>query len=195
MYALGRISMPLFAFALGYNLARPGMLAGGGYRRVAMRLVFFGLVATAPFVVLNQLLGGWWPLNMMFTLLVATLAAWLFDKGQGRAVVLGCLVLVWGGALGEFWWPGVGLTLCAWRYFRRPAVVWLLGFTACLALLYFVNANFWAFGALPVLFVLRLWTLLLPRIRWFFYAFYPAHLFVFWAYLALTGGRLQGLTP
>ena len=32
MYALGRVSMPLFAFDLGYNLARPGMLASGGYQ-------------------------------------------------------------------------------------------------------------------------------------------------------------------
>ncbi len=35
MYALGRISMPLFAFVLGYNLARPGALASGSYSRTA----------------------------------------------------------------------------------------------------------------------------------------------------------------
>lgn len=194
MYDLGRISMPLFAFVLGYNLARPGMLASGGYRRVALRLACFGLIATVPFVILNKLLGGWWPLNMMLSLLVVTVSAWLFEKGHGRAVILGCLVLVWGGALGEYWWPGIGLSLCVWSYYRKPDVGWIFGFIACLALLYLVNGNFWAFGALPVLFGLRYWSILLPRIRWFFYAFYPIHLFAFWIYLAMTNGTLQGLT-
>ena len=61
MYALGRISMPLFAFVLGYNLARPGTLASGGYRRLALRLAAFGLLATVPFIAINKLPAGWWP--------------------------------------------------------------------------------------------------------------------------------------
>lgn len=180
MYAMGRVSMPLFAFVLGYNLARPGMLARGGYCRVALRLAVFGLLATAPFIALNELPAGWWPLNMMFTLLVAVVAAWLFDRAGAVPTIAGCLVLVWGGALGEYWWPGVGLCLCVWAYQRQPSRGLIAGFVACLVLLWFVNGNLWALATLPVLALLRHWPLVLPRAQWVFYAFYPLHLALFW---------------
>lgn len=190
MYALGRISMPLFAFVLGYNLARPGMLSGGGYRRLAARLLLFGLIATAPFIALNKLPAGWWPLNMMFTLLVAVLVAWLFDKGGTGASVAGCLMLVWGGALGEYWWPAVGMSLCVWAYQRHPSRGLVFGFLSCLMLLWFVNANFWALAAVPVLAALRRWwTVELPRGQWVFYGFYPLHLALLWWYLSTVGSQ------
>jgi hypothetical protein len=185
MFALGRISMPLFACVLGYNLARPGMLADGGYRRVAVRLAVFGLLATAPFIALNKLPLGWWPLNMMFTLLVAVLVAWLFDKGGTGPIIAGCLVLVWGGALGEYWWPAVGLCLCVWAFQRQPSWGLVIGFFACLVLLWLVNGNLWALTAVPVLAALqRWWTVKLPRAQWLFYGFYPLHLGLFWLYLS-----------
>jgi hypothetical protein len=48
---------------------------------------------------------------MMFTLLVAVLAAWLFAQGGTAQRLLGWLVLMLGGALGEYWWPCCGLVL------------------------------------------------------------------------------------
>jgi hypothetical protein len=65
---------------------------------------------------------------------------------------------------------------------------------ACLALLFFVNGNFWALGVLPLLAVLRHWPVALPRAQWAFYGFYPLHLALFWCYLSAggvlpTGGR------
>lgn len=188
MYAVGRISMPLFAVVLGYNLARPGLLASGGYRRIAVRLAVFGALATAPFIAINKLVGGWWPLNMMATLLVAVLVAWLLDLGGRWPTIAAYLVLVWGGALGEYWWPGVGLCLCAWAYRRKPSGGAAFGLVACLALLFFVNGNFWALGALPLLAVLRHWPVPLPRAQWAFYGFYPLHLALLWWYLSAAGG-------
>jgi hypothetical protein len=193
MYALGRLSMPLFAFVLAYNLARPGMLSSGGYQRVALRLLAFGLLAVAPFVVLNKLPGGWWPLNMMFTFLVATVCAWLFDKQLPLYVIAGCLFFAWGGALVEYWWPAIGFCLAVWAYCRRPALHFVFIAVVCLFLLFFVNGDFWALGVFPLLFALKRWAFPLPRVRWFFYAFYPLHLAGFWVYLAATGGVLQGL--
>ena len=180
MFALGRISMPLFAFAAGYNMARPGMLANGGYRRLVARLAFFGLLATAPFIAVNKLPLGWWPLNMMFTLLVAVGTAWLLDKG-GHYATAAWLLFAWGGAMGEYWWPAIGLCLCVWAYQRKPSRALIVGGAVCLLLLFFVNWNFWALAAVPVLYALqRWWTLKLPRAQWAFYVFYPLHLAVFW---------------
>jgi hypothetical protein len=187
MYGLGRISMPLFAFVLGYNLARQGMLASGGYRRLALRLAVFGLLATVPFIAINKLAGGWWPLNMMFTLLVAVISAWLFDMRRPGATVAACLVLAWGGALGEYWWPAIGVCLCVWAYQRQPSRGLLAGFLACLVLLWFVNGDLWALAAVPVLFALRWWSVVLPRAQWVFYAFYPLHLAAFWLILSVRG--------
>ena len=184
MYALGRLSMPLFAFVLGYNLARPGMLARGAYGRLALRLAVFGLLATAPFVAINTLPAGWWPLNMVFTLLVAVVSAWLFDLRRPVSTVAACLVLVWGGALVEYWWPAVGLCLCVWAYQRAPSRALVGGFLVCLALLWVVNGNLWALATVPVLTVLRWWPVVLPRAQWFFYVFYPLHLAFFWWYLS-----------
>lgn len=181
MYAAGRLSMPLFAFVLGMNLSRPEMLLRGGYRRLSVRLLVFGTLATAPFVAVNHLTAGWWPLNMMFSFLVATVAAWMFDRSGSMSKILGWLVVAWGGALVEFWWPAVGLCLCVWAYQRRPSRSLVIGYLFCLVALWLVNGNFWAMAVLSVLFALqRWWSQPLPRARWFFYAFYPLHLVVFW---------------
>lgn len=185
MFALGRISMPLFAVVLGINLARPGMLANGGYRRLAQRLAAFGLLATVPFIAINKLPSGWWPLNMMFTMLVAVVSAWLFDMRRQGATIAACLVLAWGGALGEYWWPAIGLSLCVWAYQRQPSRALIASFLACLTLLWFVNGNLWALTVVPVLFALRWWPVMLPRAQWVFYAFYPLHLAVFWLVLTV----------
>lgn len=187
MYALGRISMPLFAIVLGYNLARPGMLDGGGYRRIALRLATFGVLATVPFIAIGKLPAGWWPLNMMFTLLVAVVSAWLFDMRRPVATIAACLVLAWGGALGEYWWPAIGVCLCVWAYQRQPSHALIASFLACLVLLWFVNGNLWALAAVPVLFALRWWPVVLPRAQWVFYAFYPLHLALFWLILSMRG--------
>lgn len=185
MYGLGRVSMPLFAVVLGFNLAREGMLEKGGYRRLLQRLACFGLLASVPFVALNQLWSGWWPLNMMFSLLVATATAWLIDLQRPGATIAACIVLVWGGALCEYWWPGIGLVLCVWAYTRRPSRMLILVFLVCLVLLWLINGNHWALAVVPVLYVLHWWRVVLPRMQWVFYAFYPAHLALFWAVLQL----------
>lgn len=184
MYALGRVAMPLFAFVLGYNLGRPGLLASGAHRRLAQRLLIFGVLATPAFMHVNVLLAGWYPVNMMFGLLAAVVAVWLFERGGRWDVIGACLVIAWGGALVEFWWPAVGLCLAVWAYRRSPSWTSIAGAVACLLALYLVNNNFWALAAVPVIALARFWPVELPRARWFFYAFYPIHLWLFWAYLA-----------
>jgi hypothetical protein len=84
LFAVGRLALPLFGFVLGYNLARPGALASGSYSRTARRLAIFGTIATIPFIALGGLGWGWWPLNIMATLLVATLCAWLSRSADPR---------------------------------------------------------------------------------------------------------------
>ena len=105
LFEAGRIALPLFIFVLAYNLARPGVMARGAYDRTMKRLALFGAVASAPFIALGGLASGWWPLNVLFTLLV--IAGTLLLIG-----ILSCGVLL----------PlsGLGAVIVAWRYRNAP---------------------------------------------------------------------------
>lgn len=189
MYAAGRLCVPLFGMVLAYNLARPGAHAAGVDLRTAKRLAAFGLLACLPAMALGGLIGGWWPLNILCTLLVATLVIAAAERGGVLGVTAACVIFLVGGGLVEFCWPALGFVVAAWRYFRTRSP-WALLATVLITPTLALNA--WALGAMP----LRsgLWALLaLPLIacatkvdlsvkrhRWFFYAYFPAHLGLIW---------------
>lgn len=186
LFEAGRISMPLFVFVLACNLARPDSLPDGRYRRVLSRLAFVGLIATVPYTLLQHFVGGyWWPLNMMFTLFVGVGCASLFAAGGVKNAVFAVLLFVFGGLLGEFWWPAIALLLCVWAYFRSPSLLWLLGALLSAASLSAINQNQWALAAFPIVFASRWWSFPLPRVRDFFYWFYPLHFAALLAFMAL----------
>jgi TraX protein len=180
LFAAGRLALPLFGFVLGCNLARPGALASGAYARTTRRLAVFGGIATLPFIALGGLGWGWWPLNIMATLLVATVCAWLIDVGGTTRLVAAATLFVVGGALVEFWWPGVAACVLAWAYCRRPSWLMLALWIGALVSLYLVNRNLWALAALPLIFAARHIELMVPRSRLGFYLYYPVHLAVIW---------------
>lgn len=66
LFNAGRLALPLFAFVLAYNLARPGTLERGVYVRAMKRLALFGLLATPSFAC-----GSLWFINGNFWGLVA----------------------------------------------------------------------------------------------------------------------------
>jgi len=180
LFEAGRVALPLFVFVLAYNLARPGTLERGVYGRTVSRLAVFGAAASVPFIALGGLYAGWWPLNVMFTLLIITATTYLLDhNGKLHQAVAGGVFLI-GSSLVEYWWPAVAFGLAVWSYTRRPN--WVAAVVALLACagLYFINRNLWAMVALPVLVLASRIDLRLPRLSWAFYAYYPLHLFVLW---------------
>ena len=180
LFAAGRLALPLFGFVLGYNLARPGALASGGDSRTAYRLVVFGTIATIPFIALGGLGWGWWPFNVMATLLVATLCAWLIEIGGLARLMAAAALFIVGGALVEFWWPGLAVCLMAWAYCCRPSWFRLALWISALASLYIINRNLWALAALPLIFAACHVKMTVTRGRLGFYIYYPAHLAVLW---------------
>jgi hypothetical protein len=176
IFELGRIVVPLFGFVLAYNLARPSALKSGAYVRTMKRLVLFGLLASPMFV---ALVGGW-PLNILFMLLVAVAIMYLVERGGRARTTAAVLLFVFAGGFVEFWWFGLAYCLAAWAYCRQPSVgrvaVWILA----TASLYVVNDNLWALVALPIIFMAPQVPIDVPRWRWVFYGFYPAHLAVLW---------------
>ena len=175
LFDLGRLVMPTFAIVLGYNLARPSARA---YGRVATRLTIAGLAATPAFIALGGLGWGWWPLNVMVTLLAATLVCGLLDAGGPFRVLLATAIFAIVGSSVEFWWPGIGICVCAWSYTKRPSWAPLILGVGCMALLYFVNRNVWAMASLPLIWWARNIQFETRRFRNFFYAYYVSHLTV-----------------
>lgn len=172
LYELGRIAMPLFGFALAYNLARDNVDQGGLRTRMMNRLALFGSLASPMFVYLV----GWWPLNIMFTLLLVVAIIHLLEQKKHSSNTLAVLLFVVAGAWVEFWWFGVSVCLTAYAYCRKPTAIRFTGWAATLAALYLVNQNLWALAVLPIVLVAPHLSLKMPRIRWGFYGFYPAHL-------------------
>lgn len=181
LYALGRMVMPIFGFVLMHNLCRPGALTNGLHVRVIKRLAIFGVLSTPAFVYLV----GWWPLNILFTLLVATLIVFLWERGGTAHRLLAFAIFLIGGALVEFWWPALLCCLGAWAFLRKRTplrlTLWLLA-TASLAV---INGNFAAIVALPLVWAATRVDIPVPRMRWVFYAYYPGHLTALAALLAL----------
>lgn len=180
LFEIGRLALPIFVFVLAYNLARPGALERGVHSRAMSRLALFGALASVPFMALGNLYAGWWPLNVMFTLLVVTATVWLIERGGKLRLAAAGVVLVLGGSLVEFWWPAVIFGLAVWSYTRRPNwTAAVIGVLACAAL-QLINGNPWALAALPIFWLASRMDLRLPRLRWAFYIYYPLHLAALW---------------
>jgi hypothetical protein len=177
VYEAGRIAFPLFAFVLGYNLARPRAIESGAYARTAKRLIAYGALAEVPFVAMV----GWWPLNILFTLLLAVLVVWLLQAGGAPKAAVAAALFIVGGAFVEFWWFGVLTCIAAWAWCRRPsgnrAAAWL----AAIASLGVVNGNLWSLAVVPLIAVASHVDVPIRRWRRLFYAYYPGHLLVLWA--------------
>lgn len=177
LFDLGRVAFPLFAFVLGYNLARPNPDWQVTYRRTLVRLLLFGCIAF-PFSVLAFQRDDLLPLNILFTFACALALVWCIRRNDLRAAVIGSLVFLAGGVLVEFSWPGLLLVAAVWASFARPGIASQLSALACVAGLWFINANFHALLAIPLVIMAAYVRIEVPRWRWLFYVFYPAHLAV-----------------
>jgi hypothetical protein len=184
LFEAGRLTLPLFVFVLAYNLARPSALARGVYGRIMKRLLMSGLLASPAFIALNRLAWGWWPLNIMFALLVVAMTMYLIERGNKDKCVYyyaaALFVFVIGGSSVEFWWPVLALGLAFWWYCKKPTWIGFLFVVVTCISIWIINRNLWALAALPIIFACAQVDLHVLRLRWFFYAYYPAHLTVLW---------------
>lgn len=164
-----RVCFPVFAFVLVYNLLRPGIDAN----RALLRLCLFGLIAQ-PWHALA--FGYMVPLNVLFTL---ALGVYL---GTCRNFWLSWLGFGVGGLFVDYQWAGLFVIIAfaavlgskrSDRWGRALVLVVL-----ALSSLWFVNGNFYALLALPLILLASRITWTVPRLRWAFYVYYPAHLAV-----------------
>lgn len=176
VYQLGRLALPLFGFVLAYNVARPSALSSGAYQRTMTRLAMYGVAATPFFVLLGGLLFGWWPLNIMFMLLIATGSLYLAQQSSKAHKIAGLAVFLVGGAFVEFWWFGICFCMCAHWYCQTTSRKALFAWTLAAISLTAINSNLWAVASIPLILGLAKIDIKLPKFKTIFYFYYPAHL-------------------
>lgn len=174
-YSVGRLALPLFAFILSYNFAKPDALARGLYRRVFIRLIIFGILATPGYIAMRHL-SGVLPLNIMFTLAVAVAILYLHETGSLVNRLLAFFLFLIGSIFVEYDWVGVFLCLSSWFYCRKPSLLSLFTLIFAFLLLNAQNENHWAALSLVIIYLGTKIDLKVPRIRYLFYIYYPLHL-------------------
>jgi hypothetical protein len=187
VFICGRVAMPLFVFVLAYNLARSGSFKHGAHRRTLKRLAIFGILATPPFIALGGLLAGWWPLNILFTLLSMTAIIYFFEQHTLGGYCIACAVFIGGGSSVEFWWPAIAFGIAIWWYCKTPRFTPIVIAVLALVSLRIINGNYWAMAAIPILAASVTVNISMPRCKWVFYYFYPIHLSMIW-FLKLVYG-------
>lgn len=181
-YCMGRLAMPLFAFILAYNLARPGTLSRGVYQRTLKRLFLFGLLATPAYHYsnINQLGQAYFiPLNILFTLFLATTILFIYEKEDCKHSPAIIFLFLVGGFFVEYSWPCLMFCISAWFYCKRPSFSALMINLLSLLFIDLLNGNHYAMLALPILVLATKIDIKTPRIPYFFYGYYPLHLTMF----------------
>lgn len=168
-YELGRISMPIFMFIFAYNLAK-----NLNFEKVIRRLILYGSITTPIFINLGGLYYGYFPLNIMFTLLVSACVMYHIDKN----IYLALLLFVVGGAVVEYWWPSISFSVFIFMFYRSKNILFFILAIISIALLYCINSNFWALASIPTIYILSLLNLKISRLKSFFYIYYFVHLAV-----------------
>lgn len=187
LFEIGRIAFPLFALVLGYNLART---SSDKMPKIMLRLLVFGIMATPVYNALSGGLQYWWPLNILFTLCLATTVVYLLSlpthNPWSTSARLGAILLfVAVGGLVDYLWVGSALIVVIWRLFSGTSNYYervmlhmvLLGLAGLLCM---INEGLATLFALPVIYLATVTCqdFSLPRMKWFFYWFYPGHLTV-----------------
>ena len=192
---IGRIAFPLFCYCLTV-----GMLYTHDIKKYLLRLGAFALISQ-PFWILafnaDDFWGNLWNLNIFFTLLVSLLSTWGFQTRRWWLFVLGLVLL----NVVNFDYAMTGLILMMIFYLcrNRPwlgALLYTLSYLLALwggsledplALVvggHAVGFEIFALLALPLIYFRT--NFHPPISKWFFYAYYPAHLFaIFLVGLAL----------
>ena len=192
---IGRIAFPLFCYCLTV-----GMLYTHDIKKYLLRLGAFALISQ-PFWILafnaDDFWGNLWNLNIFFTLLVSLLSTWGFQTRRWWLFVLGLVLL----NVVNFDYAMTGLILMMIFYLcrNRPwlgALLYSMSYLPALwggsledplALVvggHAVGFEIFALLALPLIYFRT--NFHPPISKWFFYAYYPAHLFaIFLVGLAL----------
>ena len=182
---IGRIAFPLFCYCLTV-----GMMYTGDIKKYLFRLGVFAVISQ-PFWILafnsDDITGNIFNLNIFFTLIVSLLGAWGFKERKWWLLILALILL----NVINFDYAMTGLILILIFYLCKNKP-WLGAAVYTLTYLPALNGNMadplalkigghaigfeiFALLALPFIYIQTNSGLKIPK--WFFYIYYPVHLF------------------
>ncbi|MEL1264403.1 TraX family protein [Pseudoxanthomonas putridarboris] len=163
---ISRVVFPIFAvvFVCNLRLEEPGMHGWNA----ALRTLVSGLLVQPLHA---WAFGYWLPANVLLTLSAGALVLLLWKRSPLASIAL----FVFAGLWVDYSWFGLGIMVAAALAFSRGgACVAFLGLAV--GLLVFINGNFYALAALPLIAVVGRLPVDVPRWRWTFLAYYVGHL-------------------
>ncbi len=178
-YCIGRLALPLFAFIFAYNLTRPLCMEREFYLRVCERLTLSGMLAIPAFMAMKDQT-SLLPLNIMFMFVIAITIIFLCEKKRGFSYAAALFIFLTGSMLVEYNWVGILICFSFWLVCKSPSLSTILFLLFTFFLLSNLNTNYWALGSLPLIVAATQIDLVVPRIRYLFYIYYPSHLILFW---------------
>lgn len=200
MRYVGRIAFPIFCFLLV-----EGFLHTSNVKKYLLRLAAFAVITEVPF---NLALSGL-PFHLghqsvMLTLFLAMLMLCGFKWVEGKewkkpARVIACLAIAAAAAGAaellktDYSWSGV-LCIAGMYYFGKQGKKVRGAFLGCAFLI--MGGIIEVFALIGVAFIGLYNGERGMKMKYFFYAFYPAHLLILWVICALMGmGGINTLTP
>ena len=194
MFNIGRTALPIFAFVIAFNLSRMDV---SRIPAMIFRLVVFGVISIPAYTAMGGTISmGWWPLNILFTLAASAGVVYFAKKpggsdfSRGLYKLIAFIIFIVAGASVEFFWPAIALVFFLSKIFEdknRRHSINVFAITSVALSLYFIgtiNGNWWHVASLliiPLILYSKNWIPKLPRMKFAFYSFYPAHLLFIWA--------------
>lgn len=192
---IGRIAFPIFAFFIA-----EGMRYTRSKKRYILTLLLFACISEVPYVFLK----GAFKLNILFTFLLAILFILLIEKLMKVEIsksfakmlllmlsmlTLFVLCLIFGDVLGYIDYSTLGIIMVVVFYFAKSPLRLILAIgIIVLMVLKNIFLNEFAFEHIYQIFAILAIVLLFfynnkkgkLNLKYAFYVFYPAHLFVIW---------------
>lgn len=132
------------------------------------------------FLSVATLQGGWWPLNILYSLLALSVCIYFLNKNTPFFIVSFILLFIASGSVVDYWWPGLTVGITAYYLFSRPSIYTVAMFSISISYgLALSNGNYWGVFAIILIALSSKVYIKLPRWKLFFYAYYPIYLSVF----------------
>lgn len=175
MRATGRIAFPLFCFMLV-----EGFTYTHNKGKYIIRLALFAVISEIPFdLACNNTLCDWYGQNVMWTLLAGFIVMYVMDKAENNYYIK-ILAILSGSLIVSFLktdYSAFGVLLIVMLYISRYNKK--IGMAAMLILILSQNSiEIFAILSIPIILNYNPAKNNIYLPKYFFYAFYPAHLFI-----------------
>lgn len=183
---IGRIAFPLFAFQ-----AVQGYIHTKDFKKHLIKMLIFACISQIPFMLFLSTFTDAFMLNIFFTFALALISLHFYDKVKNK--ILGFIIVLFITILAELIKVDYGafgiLLIFSFYFFKdKPILMSISSFILC-----FGNyiINIFSYPSLSFLYILCAFFTFLPTIlilfynkkegpktKYFFYIFYPLHLFI-----------------